>query len=72
MRDMRVRSKARNVGASAKAASPDGPLRETGENPDHPWFIGVQVHPELKSRPFEPNPLLRSFIAAAVEWSRLV
>jgi CTP synthase len=47
--------------------SPDGVLPETVEYPDHPWFIGVQNHPELKSRPFEPHPLFASFIAAAVE-----
>ncbi|KAB0681775.1 CTP synthase [Aureimonas leprariae] len=52
--------------------SPDGLLPETIELPDHPWFIGVQYHPELKSRPFEPHPLFRSFIAASVEQSRLV
>jgi CTP synthase len=52
--------------------SPDGLLPETVEFIDHPWFIGVQYHPELKSRPFDPHPLFRSFIAAAVEQSRLV
>ncbi len=52
--------------------SPDGLLPETVEFADHPWFIGVQYHPELKSRPFEPHPLFASFIAAAVEQSRLV
>ncbi len=52
--------------------SPDGILPETVEYPDHPWFIGVQYHPELKSRPFEPHPLFASFIGAAVEQSRLV
>ncbi|MCO5163459.1 MAG: CTP synthase [Mesorhizobium sp.] len=52
--------------------SPDGVLPETVEYPDHPWFIGVQYHPELKSRPFEPHPLFSSFIGAAVEQSRLV
>ena len=52
--------------------SPDGLLPETVELADHPWFIGVQYHPELKSRPFEPHPLFASFIAAAVEQSRLV
>jgi CTP synthase len=52
--------------------SPDGLLPETIEYDDHPWFIGVQFHPELKSRPFEPHPLFASFIAAAVEQSRLV
>ena len=52
--------------------SPDGLLPETVELSDHPWFIGVQYHPELKSRPFEPHPLFASFIAAALEQSRLV
>jgi CTP synthase len=52
--------------------SPDGLLPETVELEDHPWFIGVQYHPELKSRPFEPHPLFASFIAAAVEQGRLV
>ncbi len=52
--------------------SPDGLLPETVEYLDHPWFIGVQYHPELKSRPFEPHPLFASFIAAAKEQSRLV
>jgi CTP synthase len=52
--------------------SPDGLLPEIVERRDHPWFVGVQFHPELKSRPFEPHPLYASFIAAAVEQSRLV
>jgi CTP synthase len=52
--------------------SPDGILPEIVEYEDHPWFIGVQFHPELKSRPFEPHPLFASFINAAVERSRLV
>ena len=52
--------------------SPDGVLPETVELKDHPWFIGVQFHPELKSRPFAPHPLYASFIAAAVEQSRLM
>ncbi len=52
--------------------SPDGVLPETVEVEGHPWFIGVQYHPELKSRPFDPHPLFASFIAAAVEQSRLV
>ncbi|QIK79774.1 CTP synthase [Sphingomonas piscis] len=52
--------------------SPDGQLPEIVERPDHPWFIGVQFHPELKSRPFEPHPLFAGFIAAAVKQSRLV
>ncbi|MDP2296488.1 MAG: CTP synthase [Pseudolabrys sp.] len=52
--------------------SPDGILPEIVEYDDHPWFIGVQFHPELKSRPFEPHPLFSSFIGAAVDQSRLV
>jgi CTP synthase len=52
--------------------SPDGVLPEIIEYEDHPWFIGVQFHPELKSRPFEPHPLFASFVEAALEQSRLV
>ncbi len=52
--------------------SPDGQLPEMIERKDHPWFIGVQFHPELKSKPRDPHPLFRSFIAAAVQKSRLV
>jgi CTP synthase len=52
--------------------SPDGRLPEIVERPDHPWFVGVQFHPEYKSRPFDPHPLFASFIAAAVKQSRLV
>ncbi len=52
--------------------SPDGVLPEIIEYADHPWFIGVQFHPELKSRPFAPHPLFASFVEAAVEQSRLV
>ncbi len=52
--------------------SPDGLLPEIVERPDHPWFVGVQFHPELKSRPFDPHPLFAGFIAAALEQSRLV
>ena len=52
--------------------SPDGELPEIVERPDHPWFIGVQFHPELKSKPFDPHPLFRSFVEAAVKQSRLV
>jgi CTP synthase len=52
--------------------SPDGRLPEIMEFPDHPWFIGVQFHPELKSRPLDPHPLFAGFIAAAVHQSRLV
>jgi CTP synthase len=52
--------------------SPDGALPEIVEIPDHPWFIGVQYHPELKSKPFDPHPLFTSFIRAARDQSRLV
>ncbi|TRD12574.1 CTP synthase [Erythrobacter insulae] len=52
--------------------SPDGLLPEIVERPDHPWFVGVQFHPELKSRPFDPHPLFAGFIAAALKQSRLV
>jgi CTP synthase len=52
--------------------SPDGTLPEIVERPDHPWFIGVQFHPELKSRPFDPHPLFAGFIGAALKQSRLV
>jgi CTP synthase len=59
-------------GMRFSAMSPDGLLPEMIEYADHPWFIGVQFHPELKSRPFEPHPLFASFVGAAVEQSRLV
>src|SRR5690606_678170 len=68
--DYRARLEA--CGMRFSGLSPDGVLPETVELDDHPWFIGVQFHPELKSRPFEPHPLFRSFIGAAVEQSRLV
>ena len=52
--------------------SPDGQLPEIVERPDLSWFVGVQFHPELKSRPFDPHPLFSSFIAAALDHSRLM
>ncbi len=52
--------------------SPDDQLPEIVERPDHPWFVGVQFHPELKSRPFEPHPLFAGFVQAALKQSRLV
>ena len=52
--------------------SPDGLLPEIVERPDHPWFIGVQFHPELKSKPFDPHPLFAGFIGAALDQARLV
>ena len=60
------------AGLKFAGMSPDGLLPETVEYPNHPWFIGVQYHPELKSKPFEPHPLFASFIEAAVVQSRLV
>jgi CTP synthase len=60
------------AGLQFAGMSPDGLLPETVEYLDHPWFIGVQYHPELKSKPFEPHPLFASFVAAAVVQSRLV
>jgi CTP synthase len=59
-------------GLAFTGMSPDGRLPEIVERPDHPWFVGVQFHPELKSKPFAPHPLFASFIAAAVRQSRLV
>ena len=60
------------AGMKFSGMSPDGVLPEIVEYPDHPWFIGVQFHPELKSKPFEPHPLFTSFIEAAIRQSRLV
>jgi CTP synthase len=60
------------VGLLFSGMSPDGILPEIVEIPAHPWFIGVQFHPELKSRVFEPHPLFVSFIGAAVDQARLV
>jgi CTP synthase len=68
----RYRAALEKAGMCFCGMSPDGLLPETIEFANHPWFIGVQYHPELKSRPFEPHPLFASFIAAAVEQSRLV
>ena len=68
----KYRDKLEATGLIFSGMSPDGLLPEIVERRDHPWFIGVQYHPELKSRPFEPHPLFASFIAAAVEQSRLV
>jgi len=62
----------KSVGLHFTGLSPDGQLPEIVEHKDHPWFIGVQFHPELKSRPFDPHPLFVSFIAAAIHQERLV
>ncbi|NGM21850.1 CTP synthase [Roseomonas stagni] len=66
------REKLEGVGLKFCGMSPDGSLPEIVEVPDHPWFIGVQFHPELKSKPFAPHPLFRGFIGAAVKQARLV
>ena len=68
---MRYRDVLEKHGLIFSGTSPDGLLPEVVEYPDHPWFIGVQYHPELKSRPFNPHPLFASFIGAAVHQSRL-
>jgi len=70
--NMRYRNRLEAAGLRFSGLSPDGLLPEIVEVPDHPWFVGVQFHPELKSRPFAPHPLFASFIEAAVEQSRLV
>ncbi len=70
--NMGYRKQLEDKGLLFAGVSPDGLLPETVEYSDHPWFIGVQYHPELKSRPFEPHPLFASFIAAAVEQARMV
>jgi CTP synthase len=68
----RYKDRLKQHGMRFSGMSPDGLLPEMIEYHDHPWFIGVQFHPELKSRPFEPHPLFASFVGAAVDQSRLV
>lgn len=70
--NMGYRDRLEDKGMIFSGLSPDGLLPEIVEYADHPWFVGVQFHPELKSRPFDPHPLFRSFVGAAVEQSRLV
>ncbi|MEL6998412.1 MAG: CTP synthase [Pseudomonadota bacterium] len=70
--DIDYRDQLEQVGLRFSGMSPDGRLPEIVEIPDHPWFIGVQFHPELKSKPLDPHPLFADFIRAAVEQSRLV
>jgi len=70
--DIKYREKLEAAGLKFTGMSPDGRLPEIVEWADHPWFIGVQFHPELKSKPFEPHPLFDGFVQAAVENSRLV
>jgi CTP synthase len=68
----RYKGRLEQHGMRFSGMSPDGLLPEMIEYEDHPWFVGVQFHPELKSRPFEPHPLFASFVGAAVDQSRLV
>ena len=70
--DVKYREKLEACGLNFSGMSPDGRLPEIVEWKDHPWFIGVQFHPELKSKPFAPHPLFADFVRAAIESSRLV
>jgi CTP synthase len=70
--NLEYRGALEKAGLSFSGMSPDGVLPEIVEIPSHPWFVGVQFHPELKSKPFDPHPLFTSFIEAAVRQSRLV
>ncbi len=70
--NMSYRERLEAAGLVFSGLSPDGLLPEIVEYPDHPWFIAVQFHPELKSRPFDPHPLFASYIEAALKQSRLV
>ncbi len=70
--DIRYREALEKAGLKFSGMSPDGRLPEIVEWEDHPWFIGVQFHPELKSKPFDPHPLFKDFVRAAKDNSRLV
>ena len=70
--NVHYRDRLEEAGLVFSGMSPDGILPEVIEYPDHPWFIGVQYHPELKSKPFAPHPLFAGFIAASVRQARLV
>ncbi|MCB1334812.1 MAG: CTP synthetase, partial [Roseivivax sp.] len=70
--DIQYRDALEKAGLCFSGMSPDGRLPEIVEWKDHPWFIGVQFHPELKSKPFDPHPLFKDFVRAAKEVSRLV
>lgn len=70
--NMNYREQLEEAGMTFSGVSPDGLLPEIVEIKGHPWFIGVQFHPELKSRPFDPHPLFAAFVAAAMKQSRLV
>jgi len=70
--NVNYRERLEATGMRFSGMSPDGELPEIVELPNHPWFVGVQYHPELKSKPFDPHPLFKDFIAAAVRQARLV
>jgi CTP synthase len=70
--DIAYRGKLEACGLTFSGMSPDGKLPEIVEVQDHPWFIGVQFHPELKSKPFAPHPLFADFVRAAKDVERLV
>ena len=70
--NMKYEDQLKQAGMIIAAKSPDGKLPEICERPDHPWFVGVQFHPELKSKPFAPHPLFVSFVRAAIDKSRLL
>ena len=70
--DLQYRDQLEAKGLVFSGMSPDGKLPEIVEVKDHPWFIGVQFHPELKSKPFAPHPLFADFVRAAMGVERLV
>jgi CTP synthase len=70
--NVHYRNRLEETGLLFSGLSPDGVLPEIVEYPGHPWFIGVQYHPELKSKPFDPHPLFAGFIGAAIRQARLV
>ena len=70
--NMKYEDQLKQAGMIIAAKSPDGKLPEICERPDHPWFVGVQFHPQLKSKPFAPHPLFVSFVRAAIDKSRLL
>ena len=70
--NINLRGQLEAAGLLFSGLSPDGALPEIVELPGHPWFVGVQFHPELKSKPLNPHPLFIDFIRAAIEQSRLV
>jgi CTP synthase len=70
--NMKYADTLKRSGMVISGKSPDGKLPEIVEIPDHPWFLAVQFHPELKSKPFAPAPLFVSFVKAAIDKSRLI